>query len=164
MASTTNIICSTLPSLSLPTFPFIPSRHHLWAHRVDRPLRGVERGLSTPAGDAERLHDVHLDTEKKPVFISLHDHVVSLSGHIDCLLQLFILTEMQWQLAFQKAPTQPESSMSLTLEEIERACPRMSVAKKEVPRIICRHDGTVPRYRQKQKLLMLIRGASVKCE
>jgi hypothetical protein len=37
---------------------------------------------------------------------------------------------MQWQLAFQKAPAEPESSMSLKLDEIERSCSGLFLAEK----------------------------------
>jgi hypothetical protein len=55
--------------------------------------------------------------------------------------------------------------MSLRLEGVERFCSGMSIAKKRgVLRIICRLDGTVPKYRRELKVLVVIRDAYlVKC-
>jgi hypothetical protein len=58
------------------------------AHRADRPLRGVERGLSTSAGDAARICGVHLDGEKKPISVSLLCSSIAQNDRIDNLATL----------------------------------------------------------------------------
>jgi len=51
IASTTKIICSMLPSLSLPTVPFVDSRHpSSLAHRVDQASPGCREGPIHPSG------------------------------------------------------------------------------------------------------------------
>ena len=68
------------------------------------------------------------------------------------------------QLAFQRVSTQSECRCHGNYKRLSDLAQECLSRKNEVPKIICRLDGMLPKYRREQKFLLVIPEASVKCE